>query len=332
MAVEQQTALFETGSRAKSLWVLSLQRLLRKKVGLTCLVVIVVMYGAGIFAPWVTPYGYNEQNLDIGRDGPLLRGCAACQTPSIKHPFGTDRLGRDYLTRIIFGLRTTVIITLASLITGSLILGIGLGLVSGYFGKWPDAVIMRVGEVFLAFPGIFLVLIIAATTRPRVLEWMRSFEDATGIDWIIRLGIVDYVVVFGALAAFSWVGMARLVRGQVLVLKENQFVEAARAAGASTRRILAIHVLPNILGPVIVLVSMGMGATAGSEIILSWLGIGIQPPTPSLGVMIFENGSLSVLRTTPHLLLFPVGTVTVLIFAFNLLGDALNDAFNPRTR
>ena len=102
--------------------------------------------------------------------------------------------------------------------------------------------------------------------------------------------------------------------------------------GASNRRILVSHILPNIISPVIVVVSIGMGATAGSEIILSWLGIGIQPPTPSLGVMIFENGNISVLRTDPHLILFPVLTVTVLIFAFNLLGDALNDALNPRTR
>lgn len=332
MLVDKQIAFSRIEPRARSLWGQSFQRLLRKKVGLVCLVVIMLIYGAGILAPWVTPYGYNEQNLDIGKDKPVVIGCAACQTPSLRHPFGTDRLGRDLLTRVIFGIRTTVIITLASLVTGSLVLGVGFGLVSGYFGKWIDSVIMRVGEIFLAFPGIFLVLIIAATVRPRVLESVRNFEDATGIDWIIRLGIVDYVVVFGALSAFSWVGMARLVRGQVLVLKENQFVEAAKAAGASTWRILGVHVMPNILGPIIVLVSMGMGATAGSEIILSWLGIGIQPPTPSLGVMIFENGSLSVLRTTPHLLLFPVGTVTVLIFAFNLLGDALSDAFNPRAR
>ena len=109
-------------------------------------------------------------------------------------------------------------------------------------------------------------------------------------------------------------------------------MEAAQAIGASTRRILAVHVLPNVLSPVIVLVSMGMGGAAGAEIVLSWLGIGIQPPTPSLGVMIFENGNISVLRTDPHLLLFPVSAITVLIFAFNLLGDALNDAFNPRAR
>ncbi len=336
MAAESKATLFEGRSRGDSPWLQSLRRLMRKKVGVACLIVIVVMYFSGALAPWVTAvwpgYGYNEQNLEIGEGRSTLKGCAACLPPSLEHPFGTDRLGRDLLTRIIFGLRTTVIITLASLVTGTLFLGIGMGLVAGYFGKMIDAVIMRVGEVFLAFPGIFLVLIIAATMRERVQDWVYSFEDATGIEGIVRLGVVDYVVVFGALAIFSWVGMARLVRGQVLSLKENQFIDAAQAAGASTWRILAVHVMPNILGPVIVLVSMGMGATAGSEIILSWLGIGIRPPTPSLGVMIFENGSTSVLRTTPHLLLFPVGTITVLIFAFNLLGDALNDAFNPRTR
>ena len=334
MAAESEATLFQQRSRGSSLWHQSLRRLMRKKVGVVCLVVIVVMYISGALAPWVTAvwpgYGYNEQNLYIGEGRSTLKGCRACIPPSLEHPFGTDRLGRDVLTRIIFGLRTTVIITVASLVTGSLFLGIGLGLVSGYFGKMIDAVVMRVGEVFLAFPGIFLVLIIAATIRPRVQDWVYSFEDATGIQGIVRLGIVDYLVVFGALAAFSWVGMARLVRGQVLSLKENQFIEAARASGASTWRILTVHIMPNILGPVIVLVSMGMGATAGSEIILSWLGIGIRPPTPSLGVMILENGNISVLRTTPHLLLFPIGTITVLIFTFNLLGDALNDAFNPR--
>ena len=320
MAAEKEDAVIMDGARGRSLWSHSLRRLLRKKVGMTCLVVISVIYLAGILAPWVTPYDYRMQDLSAIKEG-----------PSWSHPFGTDRVGRDYLTRIIYGLRTTVIITIASILTGSLFLGIGLGLISGYFGKLVDSVIMRVGEVFLAFPGILLVLLIAATLRPRVVELARGFEDATGLN-IVSLGIVDYFVVFGSLAAFSWVGMARLVRGQVLYTKQAQYVEAAQAIGASTRRILAVHVLPNVLSPVIVLVSMGMGSAAGAEIVLSWLGIGIQPPTPSLGVMIFENGNISVLRTDPHLLLFPVGAITVLIFAFNLLGDALNDAFNPRAR
>ncbi len=304
-----------------SLWGQGLRRLVRNRVGLACLIAIAVLYLAGILAPWVTPYGYNQQDLG-----------SALKPPSLQHPFGTDRLGRDLFSRVIFGLRTTVIVTVAAVATGGLVLGITLGLVSGYFGKWVDAVIMRVGEIFLAFPGLLLVILIAATVKPRILDWVRAFEDGTGIHGLVRLGIVDYVVVFGALAAFSWVGMARLVRGQVLQLKESQYVEAARATGASHTRILLTHVLPNVLSPVIVLVSMGMGAAAGSEVVLSWLGVGIQPPTPSLGAMVFENGNLSVLRSDPHLVLFPVAAIAVIIFAFNLLGDALNDALNPRTR
>ena len=293
---------------------------MRKKVAVACLIVIGVMYGSGILSPLVTPYGYNDQNLTQVKQG-----------PSFSHPFGTDRLGRDVLTRIVFGLRTTVIITITAMLGGSLILGITLGLMAGYFGKKIDAVIMRSGEVTSAFPDILLVLIIVATVKPRIVAWARGLEDTIGFD-MVQLGIVDYAVISVALAIFSWFGMARLVRGQVLQAREFQFVEAARAMGGSTPRILLSHVLPNVIGPVIVVISAGLATFAGSEIFLSWLGIGIQPPTPSLGVMIFENGSISVLRSNPHLLLFPVGTLAVLLFTFNLLGDAVNDAFNPRTR
>ena len=299
---------------------MSLGRLMRKKVAVACISVIVIMYGSGVLAPLVTPYGYNEQNL-----------AAVKERPSWSHPFGTDRVGRDILTRIVYGLRTTVIVTLTAMLGGSLLLGITFGLMAGYFGKKIDSVIMRTGEVTSAFPDILLVLIIVATVKPRILTWVRGLEDTLGLE-IIRLGIVDYAVISLALAVFSWFGMARLVRGQVLQAREFQYVEAARAIGNSTPRILVGHVLPNVIGPVIVVVSAGLATFAGSEIFLSWLGIGIQPPTPSLGVMIFENGNISVLRTNPHLLLFPVGTLAVLLFTFNLLGDAVNDAFNPRTR
>ena len=304
----------------RSYWAISLRRLLRKKIGLTCLSVILVMYGAGILAPLVTPYGYNDQNLSIAKQG-----------PSGNHPFGTDRLGRDQMTRIIYGLRTTVIITVVTLVTGSLALGITLGLLAGYFGKYVDTLIMRVGEVTSAFPEIFLVLIIISTIKAPITNWVRSIEEVLGFD-IVSLGVVDYLVLSLALTIFSWFGMARLVRGQVLQVRENQYVEAARSIGAGTPRILFRHVLPNVMGPVIVTVSAGLAAVAGSEILLSFLGIGIQPPTPSLGLMIFENGSISVLRSNPHLLLFPVLTLSVLLFTFNLLGDAVNDAFNPRAR
>ena len=300
---------------------LSLRRLFRKKLSIICLAVIVLLYGSGIFAPLVAPYGYNDQDLTKVKQG-----------PSFSNPLGTDRLGRDMLTRVIYSLRTTVIITVISLVTGSLLLGITLGLLAGYFGRWLDGIIMRVGEVTASFPDIFLVLIIVATVKPRILTWVHTFEDSTGIDWIVRLGIVDYLVISLALAAFSWFGMARLVRGQVLQVRENQYVEASRALGSSTLRILAIHILPNVISPVIVSISAGLAGIATAEIVLSWLGIGIQPPTPSLGVMIFENGNLSVLRSDPHLTLVPSGVLVVLLFTFNLLGDGINDAFNPRAR
>ena len=321
MAANQAIDIPKGPGRKNSIWAQSLRRLVRKKVGVICLVIIVVFYLSGIFAHWIAPYGYNEYNFSELKEG-----------PSLSHPFGTDRAGRDIFTRVLYGMRTLVIITIAALVTGGLFLGIALGLISGYFGKTVDSVIMRVGEVFLAFPDILLVILIAATVGPTVRDWLRDFEDATGIHGIVKLGIVDYVVVFGSLAAYSWVGMARLVRGQVLYIKQSQYVEAAEAAGAPTRRILLFHVLPNLLSPVIVLVSMGMGGMIFAAIVLSWLGIGVQPPTPDLGRIMFENRDVGILRSDPHLLVFPVGAVTIIIFAWNLLGDALNDAFNPRAR
>ena len=306
--------------RSPSYWAISIRRLLRKKLGVACLAIILLMYGSGILAPLVTPYGFNDQDLSITKQG-----------PSISHPFGTDRLGRDIFTRIIYGLRTTVIITVVTLVTGSLLIGISLGLLAGYFGRFIDTLIMRVGEVSSAFPEIFLVLIIISTVKTPVTVWVRKIEDIVGFD-IVSLGVVDYLVLSLALAIFSWFGMARLVRGQVLQVRENQYVESARAIGVPTSRILMRHVLPNVMGPVIVMVSAGLAGVAGSEVLLSFLGIGIQPPTPSLGLMIFENGSISVLRSNPHLLLFPVLTLSMLLFTFNLLGDAVNDAFNPRAR
>ncbi|MQG41060.1 MAG: ABC transporter permease [SAR202 cluster bacterium] len=306
--------------RSPSYWAISIRRLLRKKLGVACLTIILLMYGSGILAPLVTPYGFNDQDLSITK-----------QSPSISHPFGTDRLGRDIFTRIVYGLRTTVIITVVTLVTGSLLIGISLGLLAGYFGRFIDTLIMRVGEVSSAFPEIFLVLIIISTVKTPVTVWVRKIEDIVGFD-IVSLGVVDYLVLSLALAIFSWFGMARLVRGQVLQVRENQYVESARAIGVPTSRILMRHVLPNVMGPVIVMVSAGLAGVAGSEVLLSFLGIGIQPPTPSLGLMIFENGSISVLRSNPHLLLFPVLTLSMLLFTFNLLGDAVNDAFNPRAR
>ena len=321
MALRELELVEERLTKSRGALARAWSRLIRKKVGVICLAAIIMIYMAGVLAPWIAPQSYTEQNL-LGN----------LQGPSLDHFLGTDRLGRDVFSRVLFGIQTTVIITIAATATGGLFLGVSMGLISGYYGKFIDSVIMRIGEVFASFPDILLVIIIAATLKGRITEWVRSFEDATGIDGLVRIGLVDYFVIFGALAAFGWVGMARLVRGQILYLKETQYVEAARAIGASTPRIMLVHLLPNAISPIIVSVSMGMGAIVGAEIILSWLGIGINPPRPSLGNMIFENGNIAILRQYPHLLLSPIAVAWLLIFTWNLLGDALNDVLNPRTR
>jgi ABC-type dipeptide/oligopeptide/nickel transport system permease subunit len=299
----------------------ALRRLLRKRLAMVCLVVILVIYLAGILAPLVAPYGYNNQELDNAFAG-----------PSLAHPLGTDRLGRDMLSRVIWASQTTVIISAAAIFTGGLVLGVGLGLLAGYAGGWVDNFIMRVADAFFALPDILLLLLITATVRPRVEALFDKFKSWPVAGGLVEAGAPDYFLVFGALALFGWVGIARLIRSQVLSLRESDYVLSARAMGASLGRILARHLLPNVGNIIIVSVTFSLGAMAGTEIMLSWLGIGITYPHPSFGAMIAEGSDLSSLRAHPHLLLVPATVVALLLFAFNFLGDALNDVLSPRRR
>ena len=296
-------------------------RLLKKKLAMVSIVTLIVLYSLGIFAAFLAPYEYTDQDYTAIR-----------KPPSTEHLAGTDLKGRDLLTRVMWGIQNTVVITVVSMATGGLVIGVTLGLVSGYYGRHIDALVMRVGEVFAAFPDILLVIILAATLRSRVRDLVLWVEDNTFLDGLISSGVPDYLVISLALVSFGWFGMARLVRGQVLYLKQTQFVEAAQAIGASTPRILFNHLLPNTISPIVVTVSMGMGSMVGAEIILSWLGLGIQPPRPSLGVMLLEAGSLSALREVPWMLLTPGLVAWTMVLTWNLLGDALNDVLNPRTR
>ncbi|MBI2867177.1 MAG: ABC transporter permease [Chloroflexi bacterium] len=321
MAVQDVLVAIKQQEQGEGPWRQALRRLLRRRLALVCLAIIAVLYLAGIFASLLAPSGFNEQNFK-----------ETLQGPSASHWFGTDRLGRDQFTRVLYGLRTTVIVTFLSVITGSLLLGITLGLMSGYVGGKVDTVIMRIGEIFLAFPGLLFVIMLAATVKPRVIDWFHSLEDATGIKGLVSSGIPDYLVVFTALAIVSWVGMARLVRGQVLSLKSQDFVLAAQSIGAGFWHIVWRHLFPNTLSQIIVVVSMGLGAAAGSEVALSFLGLGIQPPNPSLGTMISAESHISVLRVHPYLLLIPSAMVGLLLFCWNIVGDALNDALNPKTQ
>ncbi len=316
IALTQQPSQERGGHLARA-W----SRLIRKKLAVVSMGVLLILYMAGVFAAWVSPYDYTAQDYTVIR-----------KPPSLQHPAGTDRAGRDVLTRLFWGIQNTVVLTFVSMVTGGLVIGVTLGLLAGYFGGKIDAAINRIGEVFASFPTFFLMVIIAASLRPRFLEWARWVEDNTFVDGLVRTGVVDYFVISLALVSFSWFGMARIVRGQVLYLKTTEFVQSARAVGATTPRILFGHLLPNAISPIIVLVSMSMGSMAGAEILLSWLGLGIQPPRPSLGRMLLEGGNIGTLQNEPWMLLGPSIVVFFLILAWNLFGDALNDVLNPRTR
>ena len=321
MALTEVAEAAEIQGRSKGHLRRAMERLVRKKIAVLCMVVLAVIYFAGIFAPLIAPYDYTEPHFTEIR-----------KPPSLEFWAGTDFAGRDVFTRVLWGIQNTVIITIIAMATGGLLIGITMGLISGYFSSKVDSLIMRTGELFASFPDILLVIILAYALRPRFLEMARAAEENLGIDGIVRSGVVDYLVVSLALVSFGWVGMARLVRGQVLSLKQTPFVEAARAAGASTPRILFVHLLPNVISIIVVSVSMGMGAMIGTEIILSWLGLGIQPPRPSLGAMLLQAGSLSALREVPWMLIAPGLVAWSLVLAWNLLGDSLNDVLNPRTR
>ncbi|RLC57457.1 MAG: hypothetical protein DRI30_04200, partial [Chloroflexi bacterium] len=193
-----------------------LRRLLRRPIAVVAIVVIVVIYGAGILAPWVAPYGFNE--ADFGN---------RFAEPSLEHPLGTDNLGRDLLSRSIWSAQTTVIVSVAAVLTGGLFLGVTAGLAAGYAGGRTDSIIMRAADTFASVPTLLLVLIITATLLPRIQDAARELEDLSGQDWIVSSGAPSYFLVFGALAIFGWTGIARVVRSQFLALRQEPYVIAA---------------------------------------------------------------------------------------------------------
>ena len=299
----------------------TLRRVAQRPLAVIAIAVIVTVYGVGILAPWIAPYSFSKTDFDSRFSG-----------PTSEHLLGSDRLGRDVLSRLIWSARTTVIISGATLLTGGLAFGVTLGLVSGYYGGRVDSVTMRVGDTFSSVPTILLLLIINATLRVRFVDFFRNVEDGTGIGGIVSSGFPNYLLVFGSLSIFAWVGIARLVRSQVLALREAPYIAAAKAMGASTPRILFRHLLPNISNLLIVALTLSLGATAAAEVSLSFLGIGVQLPHASFGIMVSEYAGISNLRTHFPLMLYPLLCIMAIVLAFNLLGDALTDVLSPRRR
>ena len=247
---------------------------------------------AAVLGPWLVPYDPAAQNLPMRLTG-----------PSLAHPFGLDELGRDVLARILAGARISLAVGV--IVVGvSASVGLVLGSIAGYFGGLIDDAISRMSDVLLAFPGLLLAIALVAVLGP---------------------SLVNVVI---ALSVIGWVGYARLVRGQVLRTRELEYVDAARALGASVSRILWRHVIPSAVPALVVQSTLGMAGAIIAEASLSFLGIGVQPPTPSWGTMI--NGGRAHLLDAPHLTVFPGLAIACLVLGFNFLGDGLRDAIDPR--
>ncbi len=258
-------------------------------------VLIVIFVACALFAPWLAPYDPAQIELP-----------SRLMAPSAAHWFGTDELGRDILSRVIYGARISMLVG-SCVVAASLSLGLIFGSIAGYYGGLTDRLLnVVVMNAFMSFPGILLAIAFVAFLGP---------------------GIFNLIF---ALSIGGWVGYARLVRAQVLAVREREFVEAARALGASDLRIVARHILPNIIQPVLVQAAIGMAGAILAEATMSFLGLGVPPPTASWGAML--NDARSHLFDAPHLVLFPAAAVMLAVLSFNFVGDGLRDYLDPRSR
>jgi peptide/nickel transport system permease protein len=255
-------------------------------------VIVIAAFAAGTIGALLTPYDPIAQDLPARLAG-----------PSAGHPFGLDELGRDILARVLAGARISLLVGLI-VVSVSAVVGTVLGGIAGYVGGRADDVISRAIDTLLAFPGLLLAIAIVAVLGPSLMN------------------------VLLALTVIGWVGYARLVRGQVLRTREFEYVQAARALGAGTPRILWRHVVPSAIPAVVVQATLGMGGAIIGEAALSFLGLGVQPPAPSWGTML--NGGRAHLLDAPHLTIFPGLAIALLVLGFNFLGDGLRDRFDPR--
>lgn len=280
--------------KKRSQWVTVWKRLKRNKAAMVGLVILIILVFTAIFADVIAPYGYDDQALEN-----------RLQTPSSQHIFGTDSFGRDIFSRVVYGSRV-------SLQVGFIAVGIGavaggtLGAIAGFYGDKLDNAIMRAMDILLAIPSILLAISIVASLGTEL----------------------KYVMIAVGIGAIP--GYARIVRASILTVRDQEFVEAARAVGTSDFRIIVKHIVPNAIAPIIVQVTLGVAGAILSAAGLSFIGLGIQPPSPEWGAMLSEGRQF--LRYHPHVSTFPGLAIMVTIFALNLLGDGLRDALDPRLK
>ena len=281
--------------RGRSLWDDARRRLFRHRAAVAGMIALSVLVLAAVFGPGLIPFSYDEINKADTWVGPLQHG----------HLLGADALGRDLLARLLTGLRVSLAIGLVATLV-SLLIGVAWGAVAGYVGGRLDEVMMRMVDVLYSLPCIFFVILLMVAFGSNIL------------------------LIFVAIGAVEWLTMSRIVRGQTLALKQKEFVEAARAAGLGRGAIIARHIVPNLLGPVVVYVTLTIPAVILAESFLSFLGLGVQPPMASLGTLI--AGGAQDMELAPWLLVFPSLTMVVTLMSFNFIGDGLRDAIDPKDR
>jgi oligopeptide transport system permease protein len=294
----------------RSLWIDAWQRLSRNKAAMLGLVIMALACLVAATAQWIAPYEPLEQNTANNLRDPVW-GDPRYVDPG--HLFGTDSLGRDILSRLIYSARISIVIGFAPAAV-VFVIGVTVGMVAGYTGGTTDNLLMRLTDVIYAFPDLLFLIII-----------MTSLRD-TGIGQLVG----GLILMFLAIAVVNWIGVARLTRGQVLALKEKEFVEAARAVGASPGRIMLRHLFPNALAPLIVQTAFAVPTYILYEAGLSFLGVGIRPPIPTWGSML--NEGFLVFSSTPWPVLLPALCISIVMLAFTFVGDGLRDALDPRMK
>ena len=277
---------------------------------------VLFVFFVAIFGPYITPYDFLSQDL-----------YARNQAPSLLHWFGTDDLGRDVLSRVIYGARTAVVVAFSTVIF-SLIIGLFMGALGGYFGGKVDSFVVWLIDITMSIPSLLLVIVINVSLKPPLVNWMDAQFLATGNAFYRNTIWVDFVLVFGSLALIKWPKAARIIRGQILSVRNKNYVLAAEAIGVPTSKIIRRYVIPNSIGPVIVYISAALGEAMVLESSFSFLGVGVRPPIPSWGNMISDG--LRVWQLYPHVLAAPAAALAIVTIAFSFLGDGLNDALNPR--
>lgn len=308
------------------------RRLFHNRAAVLGLAIVCILILMALFAPFVAPYDYSQQVLVDNNKVPpwmltVFPGMRDYARLSTDYPLGADYVGRDLFSRIVYGARVSLTVAFIASSLG-LMIGIAFGSLSGYVGGRLDNFMMRFVDVMYCFPDVLFVILLMAFFRGSLSEPQPGSVRYAASTLDAALGGMLFVLVGIGLTA--WRGVARLARGQVLSVRQMEYVEAARAIGSKDRRIILHHVLPNILGPLIVVESMAIPQFVALEALLSFIGLGVTPPTPSWGRMIAEGAE--VLRTYPNQALFPALALAITMFAFNFLGDGLRDALDPRMR